>query len=277
MIFKEIPNFNFNDPYVFSSGLCRQTHFNLPLYQYWCEQIKEAPRLHRKQWEYVYMLQALYERQMLHIGKSCLGFGVGKEPLASYLASKDLKVLATDLEIEYAEKLGWTKTNEHAHSLKSLNDKGICPIDKFDRNVNFKNVDMNNFSSNLGSFDIVYSSCAFEHLGSIEKGLDFVKKSSKLLNKGGVAIHTTEFNLTSNSLTVDNNDNCVLFRKKDFESLEQDLERDGFFMEPIDFSQGNDEYEKYIDLPPYCDEPHIRLKAFEKFDITSIGIIVHKF
>jgi hypothetical protein len=55
VIFQPITNnFTFLDkPYVFSSSLCREQHFRMPLYTYWCKKLGEAPKFHRKQWEFV--------------------------------------------------------------------------------------------------------------------------------------------------------------------------------------------------------------------------------
>ncbi len=78
------------------SCLCRQEHFALPQYAYWCKRIKEVPRWHRKQWEFVYICQALWEAGMLDAGKRGLGFGVGKEPLVALFAALGCNITATD-------------------------------------------------------------------------------------------------------------------------------------------------------------------------------------
>jgi len=272
---KTIPDYsNIHSPYVFSSVLCREQHFHLPLYTYWCKILGETPRFHRKQWEFVFICQSLFERGYLKPGNSAIGFGVGKEPLVAYFASKGVRVLATDLDFSKAEELGWVSTDQHSNNLDALNENGICDPLEFAKLASFKNVDMNTIPSDIGTYDFCWSSCAFEHLGSIRKGLDFVKHSARLLKPGGIAVHTTEYNVSSNTKTLDNNPSFVIFRRCDIELLVEELSAEGFQVEPIDFTTGEDELERYIDLPPYLEEPHLRLQLAGKFVSTSIGIII---
>lgn len=263
-----------NSPFVFSSTLCREQHFRMPLYAYWCNQFKETPKLHRKQWEYVYICQVLHERGLLQHGRRAIGFGVGKEPLPAFFASQGIRVLATDQDIESARKSGWVHTNQHSTDVSSLNDRGICDPATMAANTEFRNVDMNAIPKDLGGFDFCWSSCAFEHLGSISRGLQFVLNSAKLLKPGGICIHTTEYNVFSNDDTIDDNPSFVIFRRRDIEHLATMLNQAGFVVEPIDFWPGEDQLEQYIDLPPYLDEPHLRLELAGRFVSTSIGLIV---
>lgn len=66
---------------------------------------------HRKFWEFCFIYYVLYDNKMLVPGKSGLGFGVGKEPLASLFASDGCRITATDLSIESAMASGWASTN----------------------------------------------------------------------------------------------------------------------------------------------------------------------
>lgn len=272
---RSVPDYSWTKtPKVFSSTLCREQHFRLPLYEYWCRALKESPRFHRKQWEFVFICQVLHERGFLRSGMSAIGFGVGKEPLASYFSSRGVRVLATDLELSKAAELGWTSTNQHADSLGQLNERALCSPQDFYNLASFRNVDMNHIPEDIGEYDICWSSCAFEHLGSIRKGLDFVRNSARLLLPGGIAVHTTEYNLSSNSETLDNDPSFVIFRRCDIEMLVEELASEGYQVEPIDFASGSDDLERYVDLPPYVSEPHLRLKLAEKYVATSLGIII---
>ena len=265
-------------PYVFTSSLCRQQHFRMPLYTYWCRKLDETPRFHRKQWEFVFICHVLYERGYLKAGIDAIGFGVGKEPLVSLFASYGINVLATDLEIERAKSLGWVSTNQHSNNLSDLNKKSLCEDNLFKEKVRFQNVDMNNIPDDIGKFDFCWSSCAFEHLGSIKNGLEFVSNSLKLLRPGGIAVHTTEYNIGSNDKTLDNNPSCVIYRKCDIQQFVEKLTEDGFIVETVDYVSGEDKLEKYIDLPPYPSEanfePHLRLQLADEFVTTSIGLII---
>lgn len=268
-------------PYTFTSCLCREQHFRMPLYQFWCDVLKERKRFSRKQWEYVYIMHVLYERKYLDRasekrGMNALGFGVGKEPIVAALANYGLEVLATDLDLDNAKTLGWVDTNQHSNNLDHLNDRGICRPNLFNEYVKFQNMDMNNIPDNIGEYNIIWSSCAFEHLGSISKGIDFVINSSKHLKSGGIAIHTTEYNISSNTDTLDNNNGYVIFRKRDIEEIKQRLENEGFIVDTIDYEEGTDRLEKHIDMPPYSSDYHIRLQLADKYVATSIGIIITK-
>ena len=54
----------------------------------------------------------------------------------------------------------------------------------------------------------------FEHIGDLEAGLSFVLASTALLRPGGFAIHTTEFNVSSDEATLSDGGN-VIYRRQD--------------------------------------------------------------
>ena len=62
---------------------------------------------------------------------------------------------------------------------------------------------MNAIPADLGRFDLIWSSCALEHLGSPKAGLEFVVRTLELLKPGGVSVHTTEIELTLRDDTAD--------------------------------------------------------------------------
>ena len=266
-------------PYVFSSGICRAAHFRMPLFRYWCEQFGATPRYHRKQWEHVFICQVLHERGALVAGARGLGFGVGREPLTALFASRGIDVLATDMDAQSAIDAGWIDSDQHAGSqLAQLNERGICDSALFAQHARYRTIDMNAVPADLQGFDFCWSSCAYEHLGSIAHGNTFVRRSMDTLRSGGIAVHTTEYNLSSDSHTVSQGA-TVLFRQRDLRMLADDLRRDGHRVLPIDFTPGSEPVERYVDLPPYVEEPHLRLGlqlGVRCYASTSIGIIAIK-
>ncbi len=257
-----------------NSTLCRQESFERPVFHYWIQQLQQQRVYHRKLWEVVFICQALWERGAIRPGARGLGFGVGREPLTAWFASEGCHVVATDLAGDQAEGAGWMETAQHAAGLEALRYPLICPDPVLDRNVRFRDCDMNNIPADLTGFDFCWSACAFEHLGSIEAGLAFVERSVECLRPGGWAIHTTEYNLSSNEQTLDN-DATVLFRRRDLETLADRLRAKGHRMAPLDLEPGTAPLERYIDVPPYRVQPHLRL-ALEGYSATSVGVIVQR-
>lgn len=261
-------------PYIFGSDACRLDHFLTPSYRYWCSMLREKPRLHRKQWEWVYIMAALRERGYPKPGMRGLGFGVGTEPLAALFASLGVNVVATDQAPETAAEGGWIQTGQHSTSLTQLNGRNICPPAEFQQRVTFRHADMNAIDADLVDFDFCWSACSYEHLGSIEHGLDFIKNSMRTLKKGGISIHTTELNLSSDILTFES-PTLSLFRKSDFKRLTKDLRAAGHDVAPMCFYPGSHPLDQYIDLPPWKSDPHLRLEV-GGYATTSWGIIVTK-
>lgn len=210
------------------SRLCTQSELESPEFQRWAKVLREPHmNLHRKLWEWCFIADVLHKDGMLKNGQTGLGFAVGREPLVSYFASKGVSILASDLDVERASTAGWVGSNEHAASLEILNERKICPPDLFADKVRFQEVDMNNFSAEeLGKFDFVWSSCAFEHLGSLEHGLQYVENAMNCVRPGGLAVHTTEFNVGSNDSTHSDG-GTVIYRRRDIEDLVSRLGRAG--------------------------------------------------
>ncbi len=165
------------------------------LFLTWCAALNISPALNRKQWEWIYILEVLNQHGMLVDGMRGLGFGCGKEPMVALMAKMGAKIVATDLASEDAAKSGWIAGNQHASILEDLNQNGLCPPEIFGERVTFQSCDMNNITSDLRGFDFLWSSCSLEHLGSLQHGLTFIENSLNCLRPGGIAVHTTEFNL----------------------------------------------------------------------------------
>ena len=110
---------------------------------------------------------------------------------------------------------------------------------------------------------------------------------SDCLKPGGIAIHTTEYNLTSETDTVTSGW-CVLFTRPQIEELCERLRGVGHDVAPVSFATGSEPLDQYIDLPPFPHPiprvdlpnaltlpkaPHLRL-ALLGHVATSIGLII---
>jgi 2-polyprenyl-3-methyl-5-hydroxy-6-metoxy-1,4-benzoquinol methylase len=252
------------------SQACTRSQMDEPAYRYWARQIRERPRHHRKQWEFCYIAQALARAGKLAPGQRGLGLGVGEEPLAALFAARGAQILATDLAPEAAAGTGWIETAQHARGKDALNTRGICRPRLFDRLVDFRFADMNALPDDLGRFDFIWSACAFEHLGSIEHGATFLVQTARLLNPGGVMVHTTEFNCFSNDETLDHA-GTVLYRRRDFERFAADLADLGCTT-AFNFDLGDLPADHHVDVAPYSDDLHLKLRL-EEWVTTSFGLI----
>ncbi len=229
---------------------------------------------HRKLWEFCYIYRALSERGLLIPGSRGLGFGVGREPLVSLFASRGCEITATDLDLESAQNAGWAGSDQHADGIPCMNEYGLCDPAAFDRLVTLENVDMNRIpDQHAHQFDFTWSSCCFEHCGSIELGKRFLINQMQCLRPGGIAVHTTEYNLSSNDETIEQG-LIVLFRKRDIEDIAQTLRALGHGID-IDLDSGVELKNACVDLPPYTFNPHLRLQLL-KWASTSLGLIIKK-
>ena len=253
---------------------------------HWCAQLQTPVVFHRKIWELCYVVQAVYENGHLRPGTRGLGFGCGVEPLPSYFASQGAAVTVTDLPTEEARARGWAATNQHAASLEQAWQPNLVARDAFDRLVDFRYVDMNDIPPELADYDFCWSICALEHLGSIERGLNFITNALRTLRAGGMAIHTTEFNINPDGPTIDNWP-TVLFQRKHLEELADRLRAEGHDVATLDFNLGDGPLDRFIDLPPWShDLPQqlgqwlgqpLHLKVgVDGFACTCFGIIVRK-
>lgn len=271
-------------PALLGSCVCMRSHFETEWLQRWSAKLKSRPIIHRKLWEFCYIAQALEERGRLVPGCSGLGFGVGQEPLPALFASLGCRIVATDLDPERAKKNGWVDTGQHADSLAVLNAKSICDPAQFISLVTLRYADMNNVPQDLVGFDFVWSCCALEHLGSLDKGAEFIRHAMGCLRPGGVAVHTFELNVSSDSDTLVNGD-VVLYREKDIKMIAQGLAADNHLVEELDFSYGYSPEDLYVVEPSQAffpllrrernctREPHLNLRV-GPYVTTSMGLII---
>jgi SAM-dependent methyltransferase len=256
------------------SELCKAKDWQSDWFRRWCNELREPARFHRKQWEFIYVMQSLWERGCIQKGKKGLAFAVGSEPLPSIFANYACNIVATDIYPEQGKEKGWTTGDQLCFGIESLNKRGLCDDDTLRKQVQYRAVDMNDIPADLKDFDFNWSSCSFEHLGTIEKGVEFLKNQLKTLKPGGWAVHTTEFNVSSNEQTLDNCD-TVIFRMSDIEKLVRELRRMGHKVETLDYSLGGLPEDFAVDVHPHKQDVHLKLQLNE-FVVTSIGLIIQK-
>ena len=257
-----------------SSRPTTQAEYGRPWFAHWCSELKIPVHFHRKIWEYVFVLQSLHDAGLLRDGTKGLGFACGQEPLPSYFASRGIDVVVTDLDPDSVRGTGWAETAQHAEKVDTLYYSDIVERSAFDAHVSLRYVDMNSIPADLKDYDFCWSICSLEHLGSIDKGLDFIKNSLSTVRPGGLSVHTTEYNYKNNAETIDNAP-TVLFRRRDFENIAERLRAEGHEVAPISFDVGDDFLDTIVDLPPYSEDAHLKL-SIQGFAVTCFGMVIRK-
>ncbi len=231
----------------------------------------------RKVWEWAYIIRVLEHYNCLQSGKTGLGFAVGTEPLVSYFASTGAKVLASDLSAEDVAAGVWISTQQNAGgNLEALFQANLCTKEQFDHNVRYQSINMNKLPEGLGKYDFCWSSCAIEHVGSLTLSKEFLKNMLEHLKPSGIAVHTIEFNLSSNTDTIEDGD-AVIFRKCDIEEMKAYFLAHGCTME-TSYNRGTSEADAAIDIAPYFSKGaplHINL-VLDGYASTSFAIVVQK-
>ncbi len=256
------------------SELCKAVDLQADWYKRWCKELNEEPKFHRKQWEFIYVMQALWERGCIAKGKKGLVFAVGTEPGPSIFANYGCDILATDIFPEKGIEKGWTMAVQLCFGIESLNTRGLCEDKTLREYVTYKPVDMSDIPTDLNGFDFNWSSCSFEHLGSLEKGLEFLKNQLNTLKPGGWAVHTTEYNISSDDKTIETGD-TVVFRKRDIDKVVKELRDAGHFVEELDYSLGSLREDFQVDFLPHKQDIHLKLQLGD-YVVTSIGLIIRK-
>jgi 2-polyprenyl-3-methyl-5-hydroxy-6-metoxy-1,4-benzoquinol methylase len=282
---KYLPDGVIDEPFSLSWQATQAMHYKARWFLESCEKLKIAPILHRKVWELAYVLNTLEITGKLKNEMRGIGFGCGQESFPSYFASRGVQVVATDMDASCQAAQGWIATNQHSSTLEALYKPFLIERMQFDRLVTFETADMNDIPSKFdGQYDFCWSVCAFEHLGSIEKGLTFIERTMELMKPGGVSVHTTEFNFGIKEETIDDWP-TVLFRQSDFEMLMHRLAVKGYVIPGFSFHVGDHPVDMYIDVPPYPGSESFYNKNFNSVHLkvsidglpcTCYGLVVQK-
>ncbi len=231
------------------------------------------PHLHRKAWEYGYLIQALWERGFLEAGRRGLGFGVGIEYAPSFFARYGIDTTATDQPPEQAAD--WAATRQHAASLEALHYPHLCDRETFSARVRLRYLDMNHIPADLEGFDFVWSLGSLEHLGSLANSNRFILESLRCLRPGGVAVHTTEYSIYPEEPVTTGG--TIYYDRREILKLAEEVGRHGHRMECDDFALGSHPLNYWMDFPPYCTGRNIHLRLFANDVLaTSCGIVIHK-
>lgn len=240
-----------------------------------CGLIGRQPVYHRKLWEWVYIVHHLREAGMLTAGKRGLCFGVGRETLPAFFAKMGCDIRATDAPPDIGVSSGWANSPHYGAALEALSFPEIVPDDVLHARVSHGYCDMNAIDDDLTGFDFNWSSCCFEHLGSLEAGVQFVINCvEKTLKPGGIAVHTTEYNLSSDDDTVADGP-TVIYRRKDIDGLVSRLRDRGHEVQsftPAPHAHGLD---FHVDAPPYIANPHLKLRL-SGYAATSVGLVIRR-
>ena len=232
----------------------------------------------RKTWEWAYIAEAVTQAGLMEPGRSALGFGVGTEPLPALFASRGLHVTATDQGAEGVDH--WADTGQLMTGLTGLSRPHLLGDDELAARVTTRNVNMNDVPDDLGAHDVIWSSCVIEHLGSPERGLDFVLESCEMLAPGGIAVHTTEIEMTRRDTTADYG-NCAVYRLADLQDFATRLGAAGLrasfnFTVPMDTPE--DRWISLVGLEGDAaprDLAHLRLALGDSIS-TSFGILIRR-
>jgi hypothetical protein len=255
---------------------CTASDFMHPEFPNVCQALGAEEAYHRKLWEWVYIYHKLRTWAEVRPGKRGLVFAVGCEPLPAAFAVLGASITATDAPREIGEQSGWRTGNQFSDEFAALNRAGLISEDEFQRLVEFRHCDMNNIDPDLKDYDFCWSACSLEHLGTLQKGIDFVINTvEKVLKIGGVAVHTTEFNCSSNRATIETG-GTVLYRRRDMDGLVNALRERGHEVDLIRVAPDRYAIDTYVDVPPYWQNgAHLKLEIGE-FVVTSIGVTVRR-
>lgn len=280
---------SFHNPVI---QVCTQKQMETARFQFWMDKLGMQPTYWRHLWELAYIAEVLYNGNMLKPGSRGIAFGCGNDPLVSLFASFGCQIIASDFQSNDVVGQGWA--SHHKSNLETLWYPAICSKELYDANVSFREIDMANLPNDLGEFDFIWSTCALEHIAPhpLVLGPKFIINSFNLLLENGLAVHTTEFNVSSNDATIEayfeRGDGSVegataLFRRKDILSLLQYFDDKGI-SSTVNWNTGSGQIDNEIDGPVGQWKRFHEIKAVvghntdprKQYVTTSIGLYFKK-
>jgi len=237
-----------------------------PECQAWFSRIGVQVNMDRKSWEYAFILNAIRTYAACGEGARGLGFGCGREFMPSILAAEGAEIVATDYVGEEMSASGW-----EARSINDLFFERYLDRETFDKRVTFRHQDMNVIDDDLRDFDFVWSTGSLEHIGGHSNGMRFVEEAMRCLKPGGIAVHTTEFTISSETASYDS-PSISFYCRRDIEALAERLIEAGHMI-VLNFDRGTTLADTHVDVSPYH---HGRTLAAHHHThvITSIALII---
>ena len=254
------------------SQMCTAAQFQEQAYLQTCRAMHVHPTLLRKQWEFAFIVKSLEDAGVIRGGARGLVFGVGREKLPAIFMARGCRITATDLPSDEGDGQ-WAGGPQHARSIDNIYYPNLVDRKTFDESIEFRPVNMNRIPDDLQGYDFCWSACALEHLGTLELGLDFIRNSLKCLRPGGVAVHTTEFNLGSASDTLEEGP-AVVYRESDLTKFREEMVAAGHAMS-LNLHPGNTPTDRMVDRDRNSDI-HLRLYVRHKILATSVGLCIRK-
>lgn len=235
-----------------------------------------TPLFNRKAWEWAYIAEMACQGVASPSSGRALGFGVGNEPLPALFASWGMDVVATDQAADPGS--AWAETGQLMRGINGLARPHLIATEDLAKRLSVQTVDMNAIPADIGSFDLIWCSCSMEHLGSPDKGLQFARQSCRLLRPGGLAVHTTELELTSRATTADHG-RCAVYRVQDIRGFAASMRAEGYDISMNTYVSMDTPHDRWIDMP----EVETKLPELAELKVligdsvtTSFGLMVRK-
>jgi SAM-dependent methyltransferase len=173
--------------------------FDNEFYSIIINELKEQPRFHRKQWEFVMIFLVLRKLGFLDNKKIGLSMGGGSERVLYSIANHVKKLFVTDL---YDENTTWDCARTFNPDDFITQNK---PFEVDDEKITALKMDMRLLEFDDNSFDFCYSSCAFEHIGGFDDFTQHLDEVYRCLKPNGVYVFTTELQLGETTIQDKNN------------------------------------------------------------------------
>ncbi len=210
----------------------------------WKAQHSLPDRIHRKDWEVAIVSEILDSNGCLTENRHGVGYGCGSESLATYIASRGPKVLATDLL-----QGEWS----HIHG-------GFSALEN--ERIQLRCVDMNWLKGESGKqsveeglYDFGWSVCSMDHCGSTWLTKRFLLNQMNCLKVGGLGVHTAEYTISSG---LPRNGSTSWLDWNDMVDVQNLMTQMGHELAPIDWSIGDSVEDHQMDLYPYGGRVHLK-------------------